>query len=291
MPITVDVNERSSPAPEPVEPSWLRQTEIIIYGFLFTCVTLGLAYLVPAALEGRVWNAVVVAAVVIGGSGATLIMQAIVRVAALMLHNAEQLDTLRQRIDSLEDALEAALSIVPERNAAAAASATDVNLSELGDGDPTPLIAAAAVDEPFPRLAVTPPPREPRRHTAAAPPRPTPDAPDPPVAGPEERWQRAFDAGDIAKCRRVLAEAGGRIPAPRRQAMADALSALLEDRKQTLRDEFAALVRAREYGKAIEKGRQIAETFPNTTMAADFHRLQPHLAARAKTASPRAAKG
>ncbi len=293
MPIPADVNEQSSPSLEPQEPRWLRRTEIVIYVFLFACVSFGLIYLVPAALGGRIWSAVVGAAVVIGGSGATLLMQGIVRVAALMLHNAEQLEILHQRVDSLEDALEAALSVVPAQNAAAAATAAEIDPSDLGYRDPTPLIAASTVEDRFPRLAVPVQHREPERAAAAAATR-SPDssgATATPGAGPEQQWQCAYDASDIRTCRRILAEAGGQIPAARRQAMGDALDALIEDRKQSLRNEFAALVRSGRYRKAIAKGREIAETFPNSPMAAEFRRLQPHLAARAGTATHRAAEG
>jgi hypothetical protein len=131
--------------------------------------------------------------------------------------------------------------------------------------------------------------QEPERVAAAAAVRRS-DGSDAGFVGAEARWHQAYRDGDIRGCHRILAEAGGRIPRDRREAMSEALQALIDDRKRTMRMEFAALVRAGRYGKAIAKGREIAKEFPNSPMASEFHRLLPHLAARAATATSQAAE-
>jgi len=271
------------------EPLWLRRAEIIVYVFLGTCITSGLIYLYPAACAGQVRDALIGAAITIGGSGAALIMLAVVRIGSLTVYTAERLDEIGQRMDALEDTLEAALSAVPEENAAAG-RAEQLDLAGIGRGDPGLLVAASVPDTQFPRLAgrdeedlASPDAAVSRERTLAD--------PQGSAAGPEDRWQRAFDEGDLLACRRILAEAGSLIPAERRQAMLAALDVLIEDRKQALRDEFSALVRSRRFADAIAKGREIMQTFPNSSMAAEFEHVEPYLARRAAEAPPRSAGG
>lgn len=271
------------------EPLWLRRAEIIVYVFLGTCITSGLIYLYPAACAGRVRDALIGAAITIGGSGAALIMLAVVRIGSLTVYTAERLDEIGQRMDALEDTLEAALSAVPEENAAAG-RVDELDLSRIGRGDPGLLVAASVPDKQYPRLAGRD--EEDLASADAAAPRERAVADSgASSAGPEARWQRAFDEGDLLACRRVLAEAGSLIPPERRQAMLAALDVLIEDRKQVLRDEFSALVRGRRFADAIAKGREIAQTFPNSAMAAEFEQVEPYLTRRAAEAPPRSAGG
>jgi hypothetical protein len=271
------------------EPLWLRRAEIIVYVFLGTCITSGLIYLYPAACAGQVRDALIGAAITIGGSGAALIMLAVVRIGSLTVYTAERLDEIGQRMDALEDTLEAALSSVPDENASASRAAP-VDLAAIGRGAPGLLVAATVPDHPFPRLAgrdeedlVPADAAVPRERTVAG--------PVGPPTGPEARWQRAFDEGDLLACRRILAEAGSLIPPERRQAMLAALDVLIEDRKQALRDEFSALVRSRRFADAIAKGREITQNFPNSAMAAEFEQVEPYLARRAAEDPPRSARG
>ena len=285
------VNENAARADDArrPEPLWLRRAEIIVYVFLGTCITSGLIYLYPAACAGQVRDALIGAAITIGGSGAALIMLAVVRIGSLTVYTAERLDEIGQRMDALEDTLEAALSAVSEENATAG-RAEQLDLAGIGRGDPGLLVAASVPDTQFPRLAgrdeedlASPDAAVSRERTVAD--------PGGSAAGPEERWQRAFDEGDLLACRRILAEAGPLIPSERRQAMLAALDVLIEDRKQALRDEFSALVRSRRFADAIAKGREIMQTFPNSSMAAEFEHVEPYLARRAAEAPPRSAGG
>jgi hypothetical protein len=66
---------------------------------------------------------------------------------------------------------------------------------------------------------------------------------------------------------------------------------LADDLRQTLRDQFACLVREGRFGQALAKGEEIAEAFPNSPLAAEFERIQPHLVRRAAEQPPRAAEG
>ncbi len=285
------MNENASQAGEArrPEPLWLRRAEIIVYVFLGTCITSGLIYLYPAACAGEVRDALIGAAITIGGSGAALIMLAVVRIGSLTVYTAERLDEIGQRMDALEDTLEAALSAVPEENANAS-RVEPLDLAGIGRGDPGLLVAAGVPEKPFPRLASRDEEDHGPAETAVSHERIVTTAGKSPAC-PEERWQRAFDERDLLGCRRILAEAGTLIPADRRQAMLAALDTLMEDRKQALRDEFSALVRSHRFADAIAKGREIARTFPNSSLAAEFEQVEPYLARRAAEAPPRSAGG
>ncbi|UCG16613.1 MAG: hypothetical protein JSV19_00980, partial [Phycisphaerales bacterium] len=103
---STDVNESGSTASELPEPPWLRRAEMIAYVFLFTCISSGL---ICVYFGGSVWNALIGAAITIGGSGAAWIMLAVVRIGSLVDWNAGRLEAISQRVDALEDTLEVAL--------------------------------------------------------------------------------------------------------------------------------------------------------------------------------------
>jgi len=161
-----------------------------------------------------------------------------------------------------------ALSAVPDEDRKAA----EVNLSEAGTGDPGLLVAATLPSDGFPRLA-----RQDELDAETGLARPARDARD-----PLDLWQTAFERGDIRACRRILAEAGDRIEPDRRLAMSEAMEAFLAGRKETLRDEFSSRVRAGHFEEALAIGRQIADMFPGSDLAAEFERIEPHLRARLK---------
>lgn len=253
---------------DPSEPPWLRRAERIVYAFLFACITSGLFLVYYAAFGGNVLNAMVGAAIVIGGSGAALMMLTLVRTGRLAVRNTESLEAIGHRVDAIEDMLQVALSVPPQEDGKTA----EVNLSDIGKGDPGPLVAATLPSDGFPRLARQ---DEPDGETGSA--RPRGEARD-----PLDLWQTAFERGDIRACRRILAEAGDRIEPDRRLAMSEAMEAFLAGRKETLRDEFSSRVRAGHFEEALAIGRQIADMFPGSDLAAEFERIEPHLRARLK---------
>jgi hypothetical protein len=79
---------------------------------------------------------------------------------------------------------------------------------------------------------------------------------------PGERTVSAFE--------HLVAEPGGTVAGASHDAATSA-------ERQRLRQEFASLIHQRDYAAALDKGDEIASRFPESSAAADFMRVRPHL--------------
>lgn len=269
-----------------VHRSWVRRGRTASYVFLFLCAGSGLFYGYSSAASGNVLNAVLGGAIALGGSGVALLLLQVMRVASVVVENAEQLDRLGRRLDRFETKLDAALR--PHDG--------ETNLSELGPGDPGELVAASVPVSGFPRLA---PAGASEREddttmdrTEDRPARPAERMADgdserletpqetPEAKSLEDRWQEAFRRADLPTCRRILEAAEASLDADRLVSMRQGLEGAVRDRKQQLRDEFAALVRAGRFRDALAKGEEIVSLVPDSPMATEFRTIRPHLESR-----------
>jgi hypothetical protein len=266
--------------------SWVRRGRAASYVFLFLCAGSGLFYGYSSAASGNVLNAVLGGAIALGGSGVALLLLQMMRTASVVVENAEQLDRLGRRLDRFETKLDAALQ--PHDG--------ETNLSELGSGDPGDLVAASVPASGYPRLA---PASASERddnvtidRTGDHPARPGEQVADgdsvrleipreaPEGKSLEDRWQEAFRRADLSACQRILEAAEATLDADRLVSMRQGLEGAVRDRKQQLRDEFAALVRAGRFREAIATGEEIVLLVPDSPMAAEFHKIRPHLESR-----------
>jgi hypothetical protein len=277
-----------------VHRSWVRRGRAASYVFLFLCAGSGLFYGYSSAASGHVLNAVLGGAIALGGSGVALLLLQMMRVASVVVENAEQLDRLGRRLDRFETNLDAALRRQDE----------ETNLSELGRGDPGDLVAASVAAGGYPRLAPAGASEADDDRTMGR----TGDRParfedrseerseeqladgdsaqlEVPQEAPaaqslEDRWEEAFRRADLPACRRILEAAAATLDADRLGSMRQGLEGAVRDRKQRLRDEFAALVRAGRFREAIAKGEEIVSLVPDSPMACEFRRIRPHLESR-----------
>ncbi len=120
-----------------ISKKWLRRAQWAIYVFFGTFAFGGLWYVFYSAFHREVFDALIGAGVVWGSIGLGIGMHCVTQMATLVDANQRALSDLHKRADALEELV---VQIGP-----------GANLSALGPGDPSELVAAAT-GESFPRL-------------------------------------------------------------------------------------------------------------------------------------------
>ena len=229
----------------PATTPWLRRARWAVGLAAAACVGLGLHWVYRAALAGDVSGALAGTALCLGVLALDYAAAAVLRMGGLVLRSIQRIENIEHRLSALEVSIDAL-----EHTAA-----RPVDLTGVGTGDATSLVAAQVDRDVFPRLAP-----EPTDHTgkhAAQPASPkAPDAPGAPDAA----------AASIASQRE--------------------LDQLVRREMDRLRAEFAELVRQEDYAAALRTGQRIETLFPDSALAEQFQSIQPHLLRRAAGDTP-----
>lgn len=125
-----------------ISATWLRRAQWAIYVFfgLFALVSLG--YVFYAAAHRQVFAALAGAGVVWGSIGLGIGMHCVTQMAAVVDSNMRALNELRKRADAIEQLLEQCTPLA--------------NLSRMGAGDPSGLVAARTESDVYPRIVPEP---------------------------------------------------------------------------------------------------------------------------------------
>ena len=226
----------------PATTPWLRRARWAVGLAAAACVGLGLHWVYRAALAGDVSEALAGTALCLGVLALDYAAAAVLRMGGLVLRSIQRIENIEHRLSALEVSIDAL-----EHTAA-----RPVDLTGVGTGDATSLVAAQVDRDVFPRLAP-----ELTDHTGqhAAQPAP-PKAPGAPDAA----------AASIASQRE--------------------LDQLVRREMDRLRAEFAELVRQEDYAAALRTGQRIETLFPDSALAEQFQSIQPHLLRRAAGDAP-----
>ena len=273
-----------------------RKTLYLVAGFY---VVVGFGVAVVAAIQGDRLGTFLGFLIVSGALALGLLFRAALLLGVRISAIGEGLDELRLRLDRDERLMRKAGT--DNRKSVDQPAVSTLDLSDIGRGDPSLLVAATLDRDVYPRLVATMDEDPPAKAAETV---PTDDVgtwgaaaecceeplgldgPGPGEIGISvglttrsllERWKIALRDGDLAGCRTVLSAlidtAGPEEVEPLRVQIAE-LSGRVE---RAFRAEFAASVRNRDYASAIAVGEHLCGLFPDGPIVEEFARLRPAL--------------
>jgi hypothetical protein len=276
----------------------------ILYVAVGFHLAIGLVLFVVAGVAADYVAAFLGVVIVSGTLAAAAIAQWLLEVAARVSDISTAIATLKTRIDAIK--LPGDIGAGANDPKKKQSPVRTLDLSALGDGDPSRLTAATLDRDVFPRLVRTmeaaPPARsgeaqddaphevEAGRSTAGLPCGGIGDdvggaLTDGPPAGPAAKnlwrqWKVALRNEDLATCR-ALSSALVETSGPRRRAQLRAEMETLADRmERRLRLAFSDRVNQNDFAGALAVGERIIVLLPDRAVAADFERLRPYLQRR-----------
>lgn len=277
-------------------------------------VAIGLAVAASAALAGDRLSAFLGFLIITGALGAGVMMHAVLRLTARTVGLGDRLDQVHERLFQMERRLERA-DFSTLRTATESRTQT-IDLSTIGGGDPSGLVAATLERSRFPRLVTvieTPVPMDEEHSTVNGGVSSTTSAgsraavgngSSEPPAGESEpafdeievlrfqatahvltrnllrEWRVGMRDGDLAACRRVFSALVDTADTSTVLPLSVQLQELTRRTETRLRGEFAAAVKARDYARALQIGEQIKAWMPGEAMAEEFEEIRPHLERR-----------
>ncbi len=276
----------------PIPPT--RHARKTVYLVAGVYVVIGFIVAVAAAVQGDRLGTFLGFLIVSGAMAMGMLFRIASQLSSRISSVGEALDELRRRLDRIEELIRE--SHANRRNTTDPSYATDLDLAEIGRGDPSVLTAATLDRDVYPRLVATmdgePPARSDesgssgsrKRTAASSSPRSEPpegDAAEPAVGLSTRnllrQWKVSLREEDLAGCRQVLSAmidtAGPDAVEPLRVQIAE-LTGRVE---RKLREEFAALVRNRDYSSAISVGERMCSLLHDRPVTEEFARIRPLL--------------
>jgi hypothetical protein len=274
---------------------WVRKLRALTQALVGVCAVVGLAYTWRAAWQADVLRAAIGAAATLAVLTAGTVWAGTLRVALAFLRTQRRLARLERRLSAILGAqaahgthlLELADGLAEvrqerERTAADLAARIEENDRRLG----RTVEGLRARLETFSKLHDDQAERLERRVAAL-------EAASSRHAGAADAAE--LDDGSVAEWAVPDSPPGERTVVAYRHLVeqdgsGDSVAgAEFASAKRRLREEFAGLVYRQEYAAALAKGDELANRFPDSTAAADFRRVRPHLVRRiqlAESASP-----
>jgi len=268
-----------------------RKTVYLVAGVY---VVIGFIVAVAFAVQGDRLGTFLGFLIVSGAMAMGLLFRAASQLSLRISSVDETLAGVRHRLDRIEGLMRGTPAARPSHTGLS--NKGDLDLAEIGRGDPSLLSAATLDRDVYPRLVATmdgePPAQSDdsdssrSRKRRAAPYAPGDEPSD--VEDAEQtvglstrnllrQWKISLREDDLAGCRRVLSAlidtAGPDAVEPLRVQVAE-----LADRvERELRKEFAAQVRSREYSSAISVGERMCSLLHDRPVTEEFARLRPLL--------------
>lgn len=272
-------------------------------------VAIGLALAVLSALRGDPLGTFLGFLIVSGALGATVVLNAVLRVSAQADSLGEQLQMISRHVVHLEEYLSSRLDANGPPGGTGAVR--NLDLASIGAGDPSVLAAATLNRSVYPRLVRTmeedPPADCDATPSLAA--ESTSDATNQAIpfqglrtAEPAGEigsngdvlgggaatknllalWRRAVRDGDLMTCQAVYSAlvdtAGPNELAPLREQ----LHAIADGVERELREQFSRCIKQKNFAAALATGDAICRALFDRPVAEEFQRLRPMLAQRAQ---------
>lgn len=264
-------------------------------------VAIGLIVSASAAFAGDRLSTFLGFLIITGALAAGVMMHAILRLTVRLAGLGDRLDQVADRMQRIEQKLEAA-ELAPVRPAAEPAVQT-VDLSAMGSGDPSVLTAATLERTRYPRLVTI-------METMAAPvggadgsggavvgsgfpagirggsPQPAFDETEMLRFQAEaavttrnllREWRMGMRSGDLEACRRIFSALVDTTDTATVLPLSQQLQELTERTEARLRGEFAKAVRDRDFACALGVGDQLCRLMPDLPTTREFEALRPHL--------------
>ncbi len=235
-----------------------RKTLFLITGLY---VLLGFLIAVPSAFAGDRISAFLGFLIVAGALGGSVGIH-------MMIRSRARIESLERKVDDLHELLRQVADRLDRPRSAADSDAAEppatwVDLTTLGDGDPTPLVAASLERDRFPRLVATmeeqppaqssPASADVENHSVDAASDPSSDwFPALTTRNLLREWKTGLRRRDVAACRRVYAAVVETVSERESAPLKEQLDRLADDVERELREAFAQCARRKDYAGLLE---------------------------------------
>ena len=280
----ISSKRNSSDAESPIQRE--RRTRKTLYAITGLYVVLGFMIAVPSAWAGDRVNTFLGFLIIGGALGIATAVSVALRSWTQVLQLDTKLGDVFHRLEQIREQLNRLEPPIDKRQ-----HTKLVDLTQVGTGDPSPLVAASLQRDRFPRLVTTMDDQPPAQATTP-PDRQQPGRPFDPSAPTElpvpsittinllREWRIGMRNKDLSICRRVFAAIVDTASPAESEPLRAQLEQLARATEEELRAAFTACAHARDYLGMLEVGQRILAVLPDRPVAGEFANLEPALRRR-----------